>query len=286
MGIEFSTEIRQVSTVFKEYRNTIDIYTEDKQEDKIFYVNLMKRLLDGTDIKINDVYPLGCRSTVITCCKQDTDTRRKKLYIVDGDIYLQYKEKEKIDKLYVLDAYCIENFMICEDSLCYLAYRLDGRKSLDEIKDLLNIPQALNNLLHPLIDLFFYYSIQMELYGQYKISHIDAYLDSKKEYIDNKKIEEAITKIRTGLKLNGKKDEDINSILGKRRERFPYSIQTLLTIVSAKNFIIPYFKSHIKKQTKSTIVIPQEAWKFNLVDKYETGRLENLKEVIIRTAKS
>ena len=28
--LEFSIEQKQVSSVFKEYRNTIDIYTEDK----------------------------------------------------------------------------------------------------------------------------------------------------------------------------------------------------------------------------------------------------------------
>ena len=113
MGIEFSTEVRQAATVFTQYRNTIDIYTEDKEEDKIFYVSLLKRLLAGTDIHIKDVYPLGCRNTVISCCQKDTDAKRRKLYIVDGDIYLQFRDKEKYDGLYVLDAYCIENFMIC-----------------------------------------------------------------------------------------------------------------------------------------------------------------------------
>ena len=286
MGIEFSTEVRQAATVFTQYRNTIDIYTEDKEEDKIFYVSLLTRLLAGTDIHIKDVYPLGCRNTVISCCQKDTDAKWRKLYIVDGDIYLQFRDKEKYDGLYVLDAYCIENFMICEESLCYLAFRLDGRKPFDEVKQLLNIPQVLNSLVHPLTDLFFYYSIQMELYGQYEILHIDAYLDDKRENIDNTKIENKIADIRSGLKSYGKKDNEIDLLLEQRKERFPYNLETLLTVVSAKNYIIPYFRHLINKKMEYNIRIPNESWKFNLVDKYEIERLNCLKEEIIRVSQS
>ncbi len=76
--LDFSTEVRQAATVFTEYRNTIDIYTEDCEKDKEFYVKLIKRLLSDTDIRVNDIHPLGCRRTVIKCCENDTDIRRKK----------------------------------------------------------------------------------------------------------------------------------------------------------------------------------------------------------------
>ena len=205
---------------------------------------------------------------------------------MDGDIYLQFRDKEKYDGLYVLDAYCIENFMICEESLCDLAFRLDGRKPFEEVKQLLNIPQVLNSLVHPLTDLFFYYSIQMELYGQYEILHIDAYLDDKRENIDNTKIENKIADIRSGLKSYGKEDNEIDLLLEQRKERFPYNLETLLTVVSAKNYIIPYFRHLINKKMEYNIRIPNESWKFNLVDKYEIERLNCLKEEIIRVSQS
>ena len=107
MDTEFSTEVKQVAAVFKEYRNSIDIYTEDKEEDKAFYVTLLQRLTQNTDIKINDIHPLGCKADVINACKSDDDRRRHCLYIVDGDIYLQYKTEEPVDNLYRLDSYCI-----------------------------------------------------------------------------------------------------------------------------------------------------------------------------------
>ena len=128
MSLEFSTETRLAASVFKEYRNVIDIYTEDCEKDKEFYIKLLKKLLSNTGIVVNDIHPLGCRRTVIECCQNDTDTRRKKLYIVDGDIYLQYKDKEIIPNLFVLDAYCIENYVVCEKSICYVAYLFHARK--------------------------------------------------------------------------------------------------------------------------------------------------------------
>ncbi len=276
-------EHRQLEAVFKTYRNTIDIYTEDKIEDKEFYIQLLSRLLDNTDVKISDIYPLGCRNEVIKYCKED-QSERSKIYIVDGDIYLQYKEDENIPNLHILDAYCIENFLVCEESLCDLAYRLDGRKPFEKVKCLLNIPQVLDSLVHPLTDLFFYYSIQMELYGQYQILHIDTYLDDKKENIDNTKIENKIADIRSGLKLHGKEDNEIDYLLEQRKKKFPYNIETLLTIVSAKNYIIPYFRHMIKKKMRYDIRIPNESWKFNLVGRCDIARLDSLKEEIIRVS--
>ena len=50
--LEYSIEVRQAATVFTEYRNTIDIYTEDCEKDKEFYVKLLKVS------SINSIYPL------------------------------------------------------------------------------------------------------------------------------------------------------------------------------------------------------------------------------------
>ena len=222
MALEFSTETRQAATVFTEYRNTIDIYTEDCDKDKEFYVKLLKRLMEDTDIIINDIHPLGCRRAVIKCCQNDTDSRRKKLYIVDGDIYLQYKEKENIDHLYVLDAYCIENYMICENSICNVAYNLNARDTYENVKNALNIPQELNNISKPLIDLFFYYSIQMECIGQFNLMHIDAYMNKAAKQIDSNMINTKISEIKNGLIQRGITEARISELLQNRKSQVVY----------------------------------------------------------------
>lgn len=48
MGLTYSEESQALVSVFKEYRNTINIYTEDTEDDKEFYLQLYQRLLNGT----------------------------------------------------------------------------------------------------------------------------------------------------------------------------------------------------------------------------------------------
>ncbi|MBQ9231092.1 MAG: DUF4435 domain-containing protein [Prevotella sp.] len=280
MALEFSPEVRQTAAVFTEYRNSIDIYTEDCVKDKPFYVKLMNRLLADTGIIINDIHPLGCRREVIEFCQNDTDDRRKRIYIVDGDIYLQFKEKENIEHLYVLDAYCIENYVICEDAICNVACFLYGQASLEVIKNTLNISQALNEIEKPLIDLFFYYSIQMECTNQFRLLSIEAYMDNTNR-IDSAKIIAKISEIRNGLIHYGITEDKIDELLNKRRLHFPYNEQTLLRIVSGKDFIIPYFRHHINRSLNCKISLPKEAWKYNFVDKCDILKLEPLKQAIL-----
>ena len=134
MGLEFSSEQEQVASIFTAYRNDIDIYTEDENKDKPFYKKLFIRLLKDSGINIHDVYPLGSSDDVIEACQKDNDVTRKKIYIVDGDIYLMFNPKQVIPNLFVLDAYCMENLVIDEESVCNALCNFHGEKEYDEIK--------------------------------------------------------------------------------------------------------------------------------------------------------
>lgn len=242
-------EHRQLESVFKAYRNTIDIYTEDQSEYKEFYRKLLSKLLDGTGIIIKDIYPLGCRNKVIECCKKD-NSERNKIYIVDGDIYLQYKEKEDIPNLHVLDAYCIENIIVCEDSLCVAAYNLDCTKPIEEIKKHVNYQNVIRELITPLMKLFFSYSIQNELCGKFRLYHINCYLESSGALIRQDKIEKKINEIKDSVICSGCSEEEYDRLLRDREQKFPYSEMNLLKIVSGKDFIIPFFQRHIRCNLK------------------------------------
>lgn len=280
MELEFTTEQKQVSAVFKQYRNTIDVYTEDKDADKAFYVQLLQRLMDGTGISINDVTPLGNKKSVIDACKADTDNSRPKLYIVDGDIHLQYIEEEPIDHLFRLKAYCIENYVICEDAICNAAYDLNGgRCTQDMIKSNINFQQVVNSSL-PLINLFFWYSIQMELSDQYALRHIDDFCIGNKTSIDDIKINNRIKEIKQGLIHAGYSEEKINALLRSRQTKYDSSENTLLTIVSGKDFLIPLFCNIINCKI-GKIRLPRESWKFHFAKTCKLERLNDLKEAII-----
>ena len=99
--------------------------------------------------------------------------------------------------------------------------------------------------------------------------------------IDNVKIERRIDEIRNELIRYGISKERIDELLSNREAKFPYDENTLLKIVSGKDFLIPYFKHHIEKQLNCSFKLPKETWKFNLVDKCNISRLESLKQAIL-----
>lgn len=283
MDLEFNTEQKQVSAVFKQYRNTIDVYTEDKIEDKAFYVNLLKRLTCDTDIEINDVTPLGNKENVIKACKADTDNSRPKIYIVDGDVYLQYQEEEPINHLFRLNAYCIENYVICEDAICNAAYDLNGgRCTKEEIRTKVDFNQTLQSNL-ALINLFFLYSVQVELCKQFHLWHFDSFCNNEKTSVDEGKINNRLDEIKKELISSGYSEEEIDLLTQKRQQKFNFSEETLLTIVSGKDYLVPLF-SHIinNKIGGGKIQLPKESWKFQFAKTCNLERLSDLKDAIIK----
>lgn len=279
MELNFSIEEKQLCSVFKEYRNSVDIYTEDNDKDKEFYRILFERLLHDTDLIINDIYPLGSSKDVIQKCKNDKNKIRRKLYIVDGDIFLQNNPKEIIPNLFILDSYCIENYVIDEDSICNTAYNLYGRNSLQEIYTKINYNNTMLSIAKPLIQLFFHYSIHYECLEKFRLLHIDYYVTNNT--LDITKINLKNDEIKSCLISNGISEKQYQFMLQNRISKFPYNINSLLTIVSGKDFLIPFLSHHFKKQLNCQINIPKESWKFNLVKYCNLNRLSKLKQAIV-----
>lgn len=279
MSLEFTMEQKQVSSVFKRYRNTIDIYTEDEEKDKEFYKLLFARLLEGTSEIISDIYPLGCSRQVIKKCNEDNDFSRRKLYIVDGDIVLQYNPKENNKYLFVLDAYCIENFVIDENSVCKTAYSLYPCMEIQKVYEKLNYERMLIEIAEPLIQLFFHYSIHNECFNAFNQLHIYTYLT--KNNIDLKKIDAKIDEIKSILLSNGKTESEYLELLSNRKSKFPYDTDSLLRIVSGKDFLIPYISCYIRTIINQNIKLPKESWKYHLLKYYDLSRLSDLKQAIL-----
>ena len=52
MGLEYNFDEKQLVSVFHQYRNDINIYTEDCDKDKSFYKQLLGRLMDKRIAKL------------------------------------------------------------------------------------------------------------------------------------------------------------------------------------------------------------------------------------------
>ena len=278
MKLQYNSEQRRLLSKFKEYRNNIDVYTEDEQKDKEFYARLLKKLTKDTDVIINDVFPLGCSRNVIKHCKANINSnRRKKIYIIDGDIFLLYKPKENIPNLFILDSYCIENYVIEKQSIEKFAYEMTGTMTIENIKLAVKFEDRLTEIMEPLIKLFINISIESEITDYHQIYHINQFL--VKDKLDIIKIESQITTIKN--KIIAYKDEDLyNELLLKRKSEWEINENNLLKIISGKDYLIPFFIEVIKNLNNTKIGLSKEAIKFQLLKFSTLERLTDLKNAI------
>ena len=99
--------------------NDIEIYIEDTCCCIVdAYTELLRRIL-GDSYRLKNVFPLGGKNAVLKHYSEHISKKDKpRLYIIDGDIDLLIGSEIKSGEgLFVLDRYCIENYLICEESI-------------------------------------------------------------------------------------------------------------------------------------------------------------------------
>ncbi len=280
MALEFSSEQAQISSIFTAYRNDIDIYTEDEEKDKAFYKRLFARLLDGTGIRVNDVHPLGSSDEVIRTCIADTDTTRKKLYIVDGDIYLLYNPKQIIDNLYVLNAYCMENLVIDEDAVCNTLCEFIGEYELEEIKTLFQYDSVISIHKEKLIELFHHLALHDKYCGYFELKSIGRYYTNNA--FDLSKVDQDISSIKQSILTRGNITLGVlENELNNLKTVFPYTSETCMQIVSGKDYLIDMMKRNAAIRLNYKLGHTKNAWKFNFAKYCNLDRLLSLRNTII-----
>lgn len=129
----------------------IEIYTEDKGDEK-FYAKLISRLV-GEDTRISRVFCLGGREAVIKSCRDYVGTGPA-IFIIDGDFdILQRKPPPNLPRLHRLDAYCIENLLLCEAAVRKLLLD-DTLLEQVEAENMGAFDRWLSPVLQDLIELF------------------------------------------------------------------------------------------------------------------------------------
>lgn len=282
--IEYTTAANQLCSIFTQYRNTINIYTEDEQKDKKFYKTLFSRLLDNTGIVINDITPLGGCSQVIDACSQDTDSHPK-LYIVDGDIHLMTSPKNAQSHLYVLDRYCIENFLVDKESYYKVFDDLDCEHEEETIKGLVDFENMLNDAVNPMMELFCYFAVSQDVLGVFRLKHVTQIM--RDGMIDSTKLinEEAFVK-NDVITNSGITSEEFNQLLSEKLTLYSATSENLQKYVSGKSYLMPYIVEYTKKKLNQNIGITKEGWKYHFSKYCQLEPLEGLKDAIIQEVQS
>ncbi|NWC91497.1 MULTISPECIES: DUF4435 domain-containing protein [unclassified Pseudomonas] len=118
--MERSAAAKYAASVFYEGFNDFDIYVEDTAPGytKIF-ASILSRAISN-NVTLEKIFALGERSNVLDAANKrlSSDSERKAVYIVDGDLFLLAGEREPLPKnVIALPRYCIENFLIDESTL-------------------------------------------------------------------------------------------------------------------------------------------------------------------------
>jgi hypothetical protein len=279
--IVLSEEAQRLTSTFRAYRNDIDIYTEDNDKDKEFYKVLFRRLLKS-EIVINDVTPLGCKDSVLKRCAEEPDNNRKKIFIVDGDItFIHGNNIPALKNLYVLEGYCIENFLIDKETIIHFLYMNCGTKSIEQIEGELNYNNWLSVYSTTLIDLFIHFALMNYFGGNFTLFNANKYhVKEGEEMLFKAEIVNAdIAKLKEGI-LELVRIDEYNSKYTDLTKKWTICIENLTTIVSGKDYLIPLLLLKTKQFKKSKALPTLEEIKFSLVHTSNLSRLSNLKQVI------
>lgn len=282
MELVYSEDSLELTSAFKSYRNSVNIYTEDKEEDCQFYMRLLRRLLDGTGCIINDIMPLGCCHSVEQASKNNPDP--KGIYIIDGDIYTIFSPKKSTSSLYVLDAYCMENKVIDYNSIINLAYFLYGKAEKQQVSNILDLESLISSIAKPLIQLFFLFALEQKYIGHFRIKHFDNYR-GRTSTIDCNKINAEIENIKSLLVPQYMNEIQFSDEFNSMSAKFPIELKSLLKIVSGKDYLIPCIRFYISERLNHKFSIPQESWKFNMANYCDLEGLEDLKSFILQKHK-
>lgn len=274
--------IPTISLFFKT-KNDVDIFIEDSNDEE-FYRSLLFRLTEGK--KINKIISCKCKTELIKACEADqSDRERKRIYLTDGDLDLiTDTNRTDLKYLFVLDRYCIENYLVDEGGILEL---LHSNVVLDKIviKKQLTFNNYLKSISHSLIELFLHYSItHLHKMGTKTVSNPVGNLC--KQYktltiIDTDKVEQKIRDLR--LEIISNIGEDVyDETIYSLRQKWPSNLDTLVSIVSAKDYILPLLTFRFKKlKGKESYNLKWESLRIGLAKTANLEPLENLKRTII-----
>lgn len=253
MILDRSVPGKHAKAVFFREQNDIDIYIEDTAKgSKKLFAEILSRAVKGK-YKINDVFPLGDKQTVIERCKSEQNNRdRLRLYIVDGDLALLNDCNPKgIERLYVLKRYCIENYLMDENAIVEVLREEDLEKSASHIKNQLEFTKWVQKNEPLLCDLFVVYAITQTvcpscLTVAFPINRL---VSSDEGFIDESKVVSRLEQVKQTI-LN-----KISEAEFKAKKRFVVSnteksTDGKLRFISGKDYLLPLILLRMKKITK------------------------------------
>ena len=171
--LKYSNRSKKSYSLLLEYYNDIDVYVED-DTCRNMWVSIINSVLEGI-ARIQTVISLEGKHSVIDACEKDVDYSRPKIYIIDGDFDFIFKEPPKLDRLFRLNVYCVENLLFSKEAIIEVAFQSDINTPKIKIEEKICFNELVNELVNGFRELFIDYLIIQYLGESIKNTGINIY---------------------------------------------------------------------------------------------------------------
>lgn len=219
----------------------LDVYVEDKN-DETFYKNLIQRIVDGK-LRVEKVFCLNGRSSVIEKCLKHDSSRRKAIFLIDGDLYFTKGVASGVNSpiLHELEAYCIENYLFCESAAIRMLME-ECDYDAEAARHALKFDEWVSEISGPLNDLFAAYATSHEFAPMHAtVANGVGPLcrqEGKYHVLDALKADKAASDAIANAKRAYGDSEAVEAYCKSVRNRLQ-KIENTLTGISGKDYLLP-----------------------------------------------
>ena len=251
--LQRSAKALKAKSVFFHQFNDVDIYIEDTEEGaRKLYAILFQRAL-GEHIRLETVFPLGGRQSVLNHCVSDQDAGgRPRLYVLDGDLdLLTGNVPHGHRRLFVLPRYCIENYLIDEQAIVAVLDEEDTVMSKQDLESRLAFNDWVARNETGLFNLFVLYAIahiscESELTVSFPVNQLVSGADG---VVDQTKLCRRMEETRNAV-LQCLSEDEISAFETRISSRCDQANQPKLSYVSGKNYLFPLIIVRMRQITR------------------------------------
>ena len=239
--------IGALARLFRQLQD-IDVFVEDKG-DEVFYLEVLRRVAPE-GVRIESVFPLDGRPSVLAACASHDFSARRALFIVDGDFPFVRGEEEMLPPGAVrIPAYCIENLLVCPCAAVEILYEECGKSSREDLADDLKWDVWIQDVATPLVELFVWFAVSNSLDPTTATvaEGLGRLLTQAKkkapQAVEIAKITAACQKLRQGL-VSAHGESAVKAVEQCVRKRLD-ALDRPQDIVSGKDFLLPALHLHL-----------------------------------------
>lgn len=271
-----------IRTLFQPLQD-IDVYVED-EDDEVFYRTLLQRLVSSR-IRIARVFCLGGRPAVVAAATAPPSSVRPALYIIDGDLdWVRGDPPPVAPTLFRHDAYCIENYLVCEQAVAMVVSQ-DAVIAEDDAKRSVALDDWRKDLEGPLVELFSAFATSNRLNPTVATvsTGVGVFCTSSSkgtpQALARGKVERATQMLlKETIRVAG---EAATQTLYQATLARARALPRPIDVVSGKDFLLPLLNAHIQR---SGCRVSRRALRMRLASACRTEPLSALQAAMFRVA--